>query len=307
MADYDLVIIGSGPAGMTAAIYAIRAGLSVLMLDRLAPGGKIINTNEIQNYPGAGTVSGADLAIQMFQHTQELNVPFDYKTVREVRVDESGVKTVCCEEDEFTCTAHAVLLCTGTDSRTLGGPGEGNYIGNGISFCAICDGPACRDKDVVVLGGGNSAVEEAIYLAGIARSVTVAVRSYLKADPIACEKLRSLGNVTVLEGWDVSEFYGDTRLRGVRLKEKGTGGERSLDCAQVFEYIGQIPATDCFRGLGVLNDAGYVEVDAMMQTKVPGIFGAGDCVVKKLRQVITACADGAIAAQSAAHYVQSLK
>lgn len=306
MADYDLVIIGSGPAGMTAAIYAIRAGLSVLMLDRLAPGGKIINTNEIQNYPGVGTISGADLAIQMFQHTQELNVPFDYKTVKEVRVGEDGVKTILCEEEGAVYTAHAVILCTGTDSRTLGVPGEDSYIGNGISFCAICDGAACKGKDVVVLGGGNSAVEEAVYLAGMAESVTVAVRSCLKADPAACDKLRSLENVTVLEGWNAAEFYGDGSLKGVRLKEVSTGEERSLDCAKVFEYIGQIPATDCFQNLGVLNEAGYVEADAMMRTRVPGIFAAGDCVVKNLRQVVTACADGAIAAQSAAHYIQNL-
>ncbi len=307
MADYDLVIIGSGPAGMTAAIYAVRADLSVLMLDRLAPGGKIINTNEIQNYPGVGTVSGAELAIQMFQHTQELSVPFDYKTVKEVRVEEDGTKRVLCEEEDAVYTARAVLLCTGTNSRTLGAPGEDQYIGNGISFCAICDGAACKGKDVVVLGGGNSAVEEAIYLAGLAKSVTVAVRSYLKADPIACDKLRSFENVTVLEDWNASEFCGDGRLRSVRLKNQTTGEEKEVDCVQAFEYIGQIPATDCFRGLGVLNAAGYVEADEQMRTKVPGIYAAGDCIVKNLRQVITACADGAIAAQSAAHYIQNLK
>ena len=128
MADYDLVIIGSGPAGMTAAIYAVRADLSVLMLDRLAPGGKIINTNEIQNYPGVGTVSGAELAIQMFQHTQELSVPFDYKTVKEVRVEEDGTKTVLCEEEDAVYTARAVLLCTGANSRTLGAPGGAQYF-----------------------------------------------------------------------------------------------------------------------------------------------------------------------------------
>ncbi len=307
MADYDLVIIGGGPAGMTAAIYAVRADLSVLMLDRLAPGGKIINTNEIQNYPGVGTVSGAELAIQMFQHTQELNVPFDYKTVREVRVEADGTKTIFCEEEDTVYTARAVLLCTGTNSRTLGVTGEDLYIGNGISFCAVCDGAASKDKDVVVLGGGNSAVEEAIYLAGLAKSVTVAVRSYLKADPIACDKLRSLDNVTILEGWDVEEFYGDTRLRGVRLKNKAAEEERSVDCAQVFEYIGQIPATECFQNLGVLNAAGYVEADERMRTRVPGIFAAGDCIVKHLRQVVTACADGAIAAQEVSKYIANME
>ena len=275
MADYDLIIIGSGPAGMTAAIYAVRANLSVLMLDRLAPGGKIINTNEIQNYPGVGTLSGAELAIQMFQHTQQLNVPFDYKTVKAVRI-EDGLKYVCCEEEDTVYTAHAVLLCTGTSSRMLGVENEELYIGNGISFCAICDGPACKDKDVVVLGGGNSAVEEAIYLAEVAKTVTVAVRSYLKADPVACDRLRSMKNVIIYEGYDVLDFYGNGRLHGVHLKSKETGAELSVDCAQVFEYIGQLPATECFGALGVLNTAGYVEVDDRMATRVPGIYGAGD-------------------------------
>ena len=147
---------------------------------------------------------------------------------------------------------------------------------------------------------------KAIYLAGLAKSVTVAVRSYLKADPIACDKLRSFENVTVLEGWNASEFCGDGRLRSVRLKNQTTGEEKEVECVQAFEYIGQIPATDCFRGLGVLNAAGYVEADEQMRTKVPGIYAAGECIVKNLRQVITACADGAIAAQEAAHYVQNL-
>ena len=306
MADYDLIIIGSGPAGMTAAVYGARANLSVLMLDRLAPGGKIINTSEIQNYTGMGTVEGTDLAIRMFQHTQELNVEFDYRTVLKVQ-DMGKEKLVICQEEDKTYTAHAVILSTGTSPRMLGAAGEERYVGNGISWCAICDGAGCRDKDVVVIGGGNSAVEEAAYLSGFAKSVTVVVRSRLSADPIACDKLLSQKNVKLYAGHDVLEFCGEKKLEGVRLRSKETKEDFRVNCEQVFEYIGQIPATDCFRELGVLDEKGYVEINERMETAVSGIFGAGDCITKNLRQVITACADGAIAAQSAAHYVQNLK
>ncbi|NBK90891.1 FAD-binding protein [bacterium 1XD21-13] len=306
MADYDLIIIGSGPAGMTAAIYGARANLSVLMLDRLAPGGKVINTSEIQNYTGVGTVEGADLAIRMFQHTQELNVEFDYRTVLKVR-DEGAQKTVVCQEEDRTYTARTVILCTGTTPRLLGAAQEDRFTGNGISWCAVCDGAGCRDKDVVVIGGGNSAVEEAIYLAGFAKSVTVVVRSKLSADPIACDKLLARENVKLYAGHDVLAFCGEKKLEGVLLRSKETGEEFQVDCAQAFEYIGQIPATESFSELDVLDERGYVKVNDRMETTVPGVFGAGDCITKNLRQVITACADGAIAAQSAARYAQNLK
>ena len=305
MADYDLIIIGSGPAGMTAAIYAARANLSVLMLDKLAPGGQIINTNEIQNYTGMGTINGAELAIKMFQHTQELNVAFDYKTVREVRA-EAGQKVVSCLEEGAVYTASAVILCTGTRPRMLGVENELQYAGNGISWCAICDGAACREKDVVVVGGGNSAVEESIYLAEIANSLTIVTMFDLTADPIACDKLRAMKNVTIYPYQDVLGFYGDNKIKGIHFKSTKTGEENKVACEQVFEYIGLTPTTECFKGLGVLNEMGYVKVNEKMETEIPGVFGAGDCVTKNLRQVITACADGAIAAQRAANYVQNL-
>lgn len=306
MADYDVIIVGSGPAGMTASIYAARANLRVLLLDKLAPGGQIVNTNEIQNYTGMGTVNGAELAIQMFTHTQELNVEFDYRTVREIR-DENGVKVVSCVEEDKEYTARAVILCTGTRPRMLGVENELNYAGNGISWCAICDGAACRGKDVVVIGGGNSAVEESIYLAEIAKSLTIVTMFDLTADPIACDKLRAMPNVTIYPYQDVLGFYGDGKLEGIRFRSTQDGTERSVNCDRAFEYIGLIPTTECFRSLGVLDKMGYVQVDNFMQTAVPGVFAAGDCITKHLRQVITACADGAIAAQSASQYIKNLQ
>lgn len=307
MADYDLIIVGSGPAGMTASIYAARANLSVLMLDKLAPGGQIINTNEIQNYTGVGTINGAELAIQMFRHTQELNVEFDYRTVREIRVREDGLKEVCCLEEEKVCTAQAVILCTGTRPRMLGVENEKRFAGSGISWCAICDGAACRGKDVVVVGGGNSAVEESIYLAEIVKSLTIVTMFDLTADPIACDKLRAMDNVTIYPYQDVLNFCGEDKLEGIHFKSTRTGEENTVACDRVFEYIGLTPTTENFKNLGVLNQMGYVTVNDHMETAVPGVFGAGDCVTKHLRQVVTACADGAIAAQSASQYIKSLK
>ena len=306
MAQYDLIIIGAGPAGMTAAIYGARADMNVLMLDKLAPGGQIINTNEIQNYTGVGTINGAELAYQMFEHTQQFDtITFDYATVKEV-VDNGKEKLVRCEEDDKEFTASSVILATGTRPRCLHVTGEDKLRGNGISWCAICDGAQYRDKDVVVIGGGNSAVEESIFLAGIVKSLTIVTMFDLTADPIACDKLRAMDKVSIYPYQDILEFVGDTRLEGVRFRSTKTGEEKTVSCDGVFEYIGLTPTTECFKDLGVLNQMGYVEVNDRMVSKVPGIFGAGDCVTKNLRQVITACADGAIAAQEASHYVKNL-
>ena len=252
VAEYDVIIVGSGPAGMTAAIYAARANLRVLLLDKLAPGGQIVNTNEIQNYTGLGPINGAELAIQMFSHTQELNVEFDYRTVREIRV-ENNERIVVCEEEEKEYSAHAVILCTGTRPRMLNVENELNYAGNGISWCAICDGAACRGKDVVVIGGGNSAVEESIYLAEIAKSLTIVTMFDLTADPIACDKLRAMPNVTVYP-------YLNRDL---------------LLCAAMFHDIGKTKELSLFPENDYTDDGqllGHIVMGTMMvQEKIRGI------------------------------------
>ena len=305
--SYDVIIVGAGPAGMTAAIYAIRANMKVLMLDRLSPGGAIINTNEIENYTGAGKLTGAELAIKMFEHTQELGVEFDYRTVIDL-IDEGEWKIVVCEEDDAVYQAKAVILATGTVPRRLGVPGEDQWAGSGISWCAICDGAQYRDKEVVVIGGGNSAVEESIYLAGICTRLTIVTMFDLTADSKACDQLRKMPNVTIYPYQDVLEFTGEDRLTGVRFKStKEDATERYVTCDGVFEYIGFQASSAAFARLGILDRTGCIEADARMRTKVPGIFGAGDITVKHLRQIVTACSDGAVAANSAASYVESLK
>jgi thioredoxin reductase (NADPH) len=303
--SYDVVIVGAGPAGVTAAAEAARAGRRTLLLDRLAPGGQMINTGMIENYIGTGAVVGADLAVRMFEHTRELGVNFGCKSVR--RVDaKHGWRLVICEEEDAVYKARAVILSTGAVPRRLDVPGEKRWAGAGISWCAVCDGARYQGMDVAVIGGGNSAVEGALYLAGFCRQVTLITMLDLAADHKACSELRARENVDIYLWQEVLEFTGKERLTGVRFKD--AGGERNVRhvrCDGVFEYIGFTACSEPFAGLGVIDSAGYIRVDALMQTAVPGIFGAGDIVAKHLRQIVTAAADGAIAAHSAAAYIKN--
>ncbi len=302
---YDVVVVGAGPAGMTAAIYAVRANMRVLLLDRLSPGGQMINTNEVENYTGAGKLSGAELAVKMFEHTQELGVEFDYKTVLRV-TDEGGLKTVTCEEDAAVYKTRSVILATGTVPRRLGVPGEEAWAGSGISWCAVCDGAQYRGKDVVVIGGGNSAVEEALFLADICNKLTVVTMLDLTADPKACDLLRGRCNVDIHVFQEVLEFTGTDRLTGVSFTSTQDGTQRHVACDGVFEYIGFQATSEPFSHLGITDKTGCITADSHMATSAPGVFGAGDITVKHLRQIVTACSDGAIAANSAAAYVKSL-
>ncbi len=304
---YDVVIVGAGPAGMTASIYAIRSNMKVLLLDRLSPGGQMVNTNEVENYTGAGRLSGADLAIKMYEHTQELGVSFAFNTVQKV-IDEGGLKSVVCKEDGTVYKARSVILATGTVPRRLGVPGEDRWAGAGISWCAICDGAQYRDREVVVIGGGNSAVEEAQYLAEICTRVTLVTMLDLTADPKACEKLRACPNVDIHIFQEILEFTGEERLSGVSFRSaRDPGDKRHVPCDGVFEYIGFQASCEAFKELGITDRSGCITVDAHMRTAVPGIFGAGDITSKHLRQIVTSVADGAIAANSAAAYVKSLQ
>lgn len=303
---YDIVIVGAGPSGLTASVYAVRANMKTLLLDKLSPGGQIINTNEIANYLGVGTINGAQLAIQMFEQSQAAGAEFDYRTVTAIE-DHGDTKVVVCEEDGARIECHAVIVATGTRPRRLGVPGEDNFAGSGISWCAICDGAQYEGKDVVVIGGGNSAVEESIYLAGIVNKLTVVTMFDLTADPSACDKLRAMPNVTVYPYQDILEFLGEDKLEGVRFKStKEDAAERTVKCDGVFEYIGLQPTAGFCESLGIL-DRGFIKTDAQMRTSMPGVFACGDIIVKQLRQVATACGDGAVAAHNAAAYVESLR
>lgn len=307
MEKYDIVIVGGGPAGLTASVYAARANMKTLVLDRLAPGGNIVNTNEIANYVGTGTISGAELAVKMFEQSQESGASFDYRTVVSIE-DKGATKIVHCEEDNAAYEASAVIIASGMKPRRLHIPGEDTHAGAGLSWCAICDGAQYAGKNVVVIGGGNSAVEESLYLASIVKNLSIVTDFDLTADPSACDKLRAMPNVTVYPYQKVLEILGTDKVEGVRIrpKEEETG-HLDIPCDGVFEYVGLTPISDFCKNLDILDERGFIPVDSLMRTKKDGIFAAGDITVKQLRQVATACGDGAIAAHNAAGYVEKLK
>lgn len=303
---YDMIIIGAGPAGMTAGVYASRAGLKVLMLERGAPGGQMLNTAEIENYTGFDHIEGPDLAMKMFEHTQKFGVEYAYGNVTGI-ADEGAVKEV--KTDSGSHQSKTVLIATGAVNRKLGIPGETELAGRGISWCAICDGAFFRGKEVVVVGGGNSAIEEAAYLAGIASKVTIIHRRQgFRADKIALD--RAYGNDKIVFELDaVVESFNEKngKLGSVTVKNVKTDEVKDIQADGAFLYVGLDPVSDMFKGDVDMTERGYIKVNHNMETNVPGIYAAGDVIDKELRQVVTATNDGAIAAQHALKYLEGLE
>ena len=302
---YDVLIIGAGPAGITAAIYAKRANLKVAMFEKDTPGGQLSKYNEIENYTGAKKVAGYELATMMIDHAYDLDIEVIYDEVTKVELDGNVKKIITPNQ---TYETKALVIATGNVPRRLGVENEDALAMNGISWCAICDGPLYKDRKVVVIGGGNSAVEEASYLATLATHVTVVQNlSDLTADMKAQDILRSMKNVDIKYSSVVSKFLKDDKgLTGVVIKSED-GKEETITADGVFEYVGLIPVTDMVKDLGVTNQYGYIEVNEKMQTKVDGVYAAGDVIVKQIRQVVTAAADGAIAAQNVLRYLETWK
>lgn len=302
---YDVVIIGAGPAGMTAAVYASRAGLSVLMLEKGAPGGQMVNTYEVENYTGFETISGPDLSMKMFEHTQKLGVEYAYGDVTGL-LDEGNIKSVLTETDKYQ--TKTVIIATGTINRRLNAKGEEALAGRGISWCAICDGAFYRNKDVVVVGGGNSAVEEALYLAGICRKVTIIHRrDEFRAERVAQERASASEKITFeLDAVVLSFNEVNGKLGSVTVKNVKTDKTKDILCDGAFIYVGQDPVTTMFKNVISLNKNGYIITNDKMETNVSGIYAAGDVTVKDLRQIITATSDGAIAAQNVVKYIESI-
>jgi thioredoxin reductase (NADPH) len=302
---YDVLIIGSGPAGITAAIYAKRANLKVAMFERDTPGGQLSKYNEIENYTGAKKVAGYELATMMIDHAYELNIEVIYDEVIAVELD--GNKKIL-KTPSAVYESKAVIVATGNVPRRLGVPNEDKLAMNGISWCAICDGPLYKDRKLVVIGGGNSAVEEAAYLATLATHITIVQNlADLTADMKAQDILRAMPNVDFRYNSVVDRFeMNDQGMTGVTIKNN-KGELETISADGCFEYIGLIPVTDFIQNLGITNQWGYVEANEKMETKVPGVYSAGDVNVKQIRQVITAAADGAIAAQNVLKYLETWK
>ena len=308
MADkYDVIVIGAGPGGMTAALYASRANLKVAMLDRGVYGGQMNNTAEVENYTGFKSILGPDLAEQMYQSSIQFGADFVYGNVEKVTVDEDGIKHVKTDSGELE--APAIVIATGSQYRKLGIPGEDEYSGKGVSYCAVCDGAFYRGKNVTTVGGGDSAVEESEYLAKLVNNVNIVHRrDQLRAQKILQD--RAFANDKIGFTWNtiVTEIVGDgKKVTGVKTHNKETNEDRLVPTDGVFIYIGNVPMTEPFKDLGITDEQGWVITDDEMKTSVPGVFAVGDVLDKKLRQITTAVGDGGIAGQGVFSYIESLK
>ncbi|WP_455662024.1 thioredoxin-disulfide reductase [Pradoshia sp.] len=302
---YDVVIIGAGPAGMTAAVYASRANLSTLMLERGIPGGQMANTEDVENYPGYESILGPDLSNKMFEHAKKFGAEYAYGEVKEI-IDGEEYKIIDAGSKQYK--TRTIIISTGAEYKKIGVPGEKELGGRGVSYCAVCDGAFFKNKELFVIGGGDSAVEEGVYLTRFASKVTIVHRrDELRAQKIlqdrafANEKVDFIWNSTLKS---INEK--DGKVGSVTLMSTVDGTETELPADGVFIYIGMLPLTKPFQGLGITNENGYIETNDRMETKIPGIFAAGDVREKQLRQIVTATGDGSIAAQSAQHYVEEL-
>ena len=305
--NYDVIVIGAGPGGMTAAMYASRANLSVLMLDRGIYGGNLNNTAEIENYTGFKSIMGPDLAKEMYEGATQFGADYAYGAVEKVEVV-GEVKQITTDMGDVS-TAKAVVIATGSSQRKLGVPGEAEFSGRGVSYCAVCDGAFFKNKHLIVVGGGDSAVEEGAFLTQLADKVTVLVRrDQLRAQPIVQDKAMKNPKMEFVFNTSVTEIVGDDmKVTGVKTVNNVTGETGELAADGVFIYVGSDPMTAPFKDLGILNAKGWVETDATMATKIPGIFAVGDVRDTLLRQVATAVGDGAIAGQQVFKYLDEQK
>jgi thioredoxin reductase (NADPH) len=303
---YDVIIVGAGPAGLTAAVYTSRGNLSTLMLERGAPGGQMATTEDIENYPGFDHILGPDLSTKMFDHARKFGADYAYGDVTDI-VDGEEYKTILVGKKEYK--ARTIIISTGAEYKKMGIPGEDELTGSGVSYCAVCDGAFFRGKEIIVIGGGDSAVEEGAYLTRFADKVTVIHRrDELRAQKIlqdrafANEKMDFIWNTTIKE---VNEK--DGKIGSVTLLSTEDGSEKEFETDGMFVYIGMDPLTAPFEKLGILDANGYIETNDIMETKIPGIYAAGDVREKLLRQIVTATGDGSIAAQAAQQYLEELK
>ncbi len=303
---YDMMIIGGGPAGYTAALYAARAGFDTLLIEKMSPGGQMALTGDIDNYPGFEEgVDGFTLGMKMQQGAHRFGAKTEYAEVTQLELSGAVKKAVTTSGEFF---AKTVVLSTGADPRTLGLPREEELTGRGIHYCAHCDGRFYKDKTVLVVGGGNSAAADALYLSRLAKKVyLVHRRDALRATKIYHEHLQKAENVEFLWNSVVTELAAENRITGVNLQNVVTGETTFLACDGVFVSIGRKPATEFLQGILPLDEHGYIPADESTRTDIPGVYAVGDVRTKALRQVVTAVADGAVAVHYAEEYLASIE
>ena len=285
---YDCIIVGMGCAGMSAGIYAKRAGLNTLMLDETMPGENLAKISVIENYLGFKSITGSELAYQMIEHIKAENVPYKITKVTHISLNDDGTKNVITTKGEFK--TKGVIIATGRSQKTLGLDKEIELLGKGISSCALSDANDYAGEDIAVVGGGNSAFEEASYLSRFASKVTIVVRNTITADISARESVNQ-DNIKIIVGRSAKEFLGDEYIRGVKLDD-----DTIINCDGVFIYFGSVADTSFIEELDITDENGYILVDSCMKTKYDGIYACGDVIKKEVYQIATAVSDGAVAA-----------
>ncbi len=303
---YDVVIVGSGPGGMTTALYASRSNLKTLILEKGAPGGEMLNTADIENYPGFTSITGPELSQNMYQSAMQFGAEYAYGDVTGIEVD-GDIKVIYVGAKTYK--AYSVVIATGSYHRHLDVPGELEYAGRGVSYCAVCDGAFFKDKELFVIGGGDSAVEEGVYLTEFAKKVTIVHRrDQLRAQKILQD--RAFKNEKVEFIWDsvVEEIKGNNlQVTDLVIKNVKTGTVRTLPADGVFIYVGLLPMSDIVKSLQITNDEGWIVTNDVMETAIKGIYAVGDVRLKPLRQIATAVGDGGQAGMEVYHYVEALK
>ena len=300
---HDIIIVGGGPAGLTAAVYALRAGKTVLVIEKNGFGGQIAFSPKVENIPGTQVISGSEFAEKLIEQAMALGADVELETVTNVEKAEDIFRV--STEDGNTYEGRAVILAVGVKHRTLGLPGEEDLIGNGISFCAVCDGAFYAGQEVAMIGGGNSALQEALLLSEVCSKVTIVQNlAFLTGEKKLADALAEKDNVTILYSTVVSAYETENgALTGLQLHNEETGEESHIRVDGAFLAVGLLPENEPFAHLGKLNDWGYFDSAEDCLTQTPGVFVAGDCRSKRIRQVVTAAADGAIAAMAACRYM----
>jgi len=304
---YDLVIIGAGPAGLTASIYAQRARLDAVVLERLVPGGQILLSERIENYPGVPLpISPKRLMEKMQRQAENLGMKLEQVETKGIELDEE--KKIIHTLSDKKYTTLAVIIATGTEPSKLGAEGETTFVGRGVSYCATCDAPFFKDREIMVVGGGNTALEETLHLVKFVSKVyLVHRRGMLRAEKILQERAFRNPKVEIIFRSVVTMIYGDSQVEGVHLKNLETGKIRKVPCSGVFISVGLKPNTEFIRGLIECDKKGFVKTRANLETNVPGIFACGDVRINLLKQVVVACGEGALAAASAEKYINKIK
>lgn len=302
---YDVIIIGTGPAGMTACLYASRANLRVLMLEGNAPGGKLINTHLVENFPSHESITGVELAQKMFSQSQKFGGIVKFERCESI-VDKKQYKEVITKNNTYL--TKVVIIATGMKSRKLGVKGEDELFGKGLSYCAVCDGAFHKGKPVALIGGGNSAVEEGVFVSGFASKVyIIQLGDKLTAEQIIIENAKKIKNIEIRLNTKTLEIIGSNKVEGIKIENTKTKKSEIINVSGVFPYIGYIPITNFVKDLKITNEQGFIETNDFMETKIKGIFAIGDVRHKSIRQITTATSDGTIAGQIMKNYIENMK